>query len=142
MGVPVEQFFLFLGETDSESATSRLRADGAVYYKKLLESKLANWQQILNLLRAPTLQGVLATFTGNDYERMLRPEYETVSPEVLDAIAAVPHVVFVHEEVFFSDEERPSVQGDPDDHPGHEKYAPYGFMPPKEFFGLSCHNCG
>jgi hypothetical protein len=138
MPVPVERFFLFLGATDSESATSRLRADSTVYYKKMLQSRPKNWQQILILLRAPTLQGVLATFTGNDYERMLATGYETVSVEVLDSIAAVPHVVFVHEAVFFSDEERPSVEGDSeveggsDDDPGHDLFR---FMPPEEYFG-------
>jgi len=139
MRVPVEQFYLFLGETDSESATSRLRADGAAYHKKLLQSKLANWQQILSLLRAPTLQGVLATFTGSDYELMLSPEYETVRSALLDAIAAVPHVVFVHEAVFFSDEERPSVQGDPEGDPGHVHHhtvtSPDEYLRPEEYFG-------
>ena len=132
MRVPAEQFYLFLGATDSESATSRLRADGAIYHKKLLQSKLENWQQILNLLRAPTLQGVLATFTGSDYERMLSPEYETVGTELLDAIAAVPHVVFVHEAVFFSDEERPSDQGDLGDEPEHDAFS-YTYMVPEEY---------
>jgi hypothetical protein len=70
---PVEQFYLFLGATDSESATSRLRADGAIYHKKLLQSKPENWHQILGLLRAPTLQALLATLTVDDYERDASP---------------------------------------------------------------------
>jgi hypothetical protein len=39
---------------------------------------------------------------------------------------AVPLVVFVQEAVFFSDEERPSVEGDPDD-PGHDRYGFTGY---------------
>jgi hypothetical protein len=98
----------------------------------LLQSKPENWHQILGLLRAPTLQALLATLTVDDYERMLLPGYETVSREVLDAIAAVPHVVFVHEAVFFSDEERPSGEGDTGN---DDEYDPFGYMPPEEYFG-------
>ena len=135
MRVPVEQFYLFLGATDSESATSRFRTDGVDYHKKMLQSKPENWQKIVDLLRATSLQGVLATFTGSDYELMVSPVYERVSRELLDGLAAVPHVVFVHEAVFFSDEERPSVQDDPEYDREKDEYGTYGYMPPDEYFG-------
>lgn len=136
MRVPPEQFFLFLGATDSESATSRLRTDGRVYRKKMLQSRPANWRQILDLLRASTLQGVLATLTGTDYERILTPDYAPLSRELLDAIAAVPHIVFIHEAVFLSDNERPSVDDeDADGSEAEDEYDLYGFMSPEEYFG-------
>lgn len=132
--VPTGPFYLFLGATDTESATSRLRAEGAEFHRKLLRSGPENWRQIIHLVQAPALQGVLMALTSSDYGSLLQSRYKGVGSELLDAIAAVPHVVFVHEAVFFSEEERPSSSAQVTDDTDAE-VDPYGFMPPAHYFG-------
>lgn len=129
-----EPFYLFVGASDSESATSRLRAEGASFMRKLLRSGPSNWENIALLLEAPMLQGALVTLTGNDYERILRPEYRDVSKRLLDAVAKAPHVVLAHEAVLLREEDR--AKPEVGEAPLEDDYDdPYGFGSPEDYFG-------
>lgn len=99
-----EKQFLFVGSTtDKEGATTQLKASGGTYRKKLLASNPENWLTIAQMMRGPEVKGVLVTLTGNDYRTMRHRRYQHAAEALLDALTAVPHVVFVHESVFFDE---------------------------------------
>lgn len=138
------EYFLFVGSVDSESATTRLRASGARYYKKLLSSRPENWAAIVAMATSPHCRGALVVLRGSDYEAMCRPQYEDLARALLDALADRPHVILVHEAVFLTDEQRAAAYGssvDPtdradatpvlDDDDEHEFFG----MSREEFFG-------
>ncbi|MGJ5667838.1 hypothetical protein QLG13_08210 [Rhodococcus aetherivorans] len=95
-----EPFVLLIGNTASESATSRLRVGGLMYVRKLLYSSSKNWLTIAELLTDPDLKYVLATMGKYEYERMCDPDYRESSQLVLTGLSKVPHVVLVHEAVY------------------------------------------
>jgi hypothetical protein len=108
-------YFLFIGSVDSESATTRLRASGARYQKKLLSSNPENWTKIVAMVTSPHCRGALVVLTSSDYGAMCSPKYEDASRALLHALASRPHVVLIHEAVFLTDEQRaaadvPSVE--------------------------------
>lgn len=105
-------FFLFLGSTDSESATTRLRASGSVYRKKMLNSLPQNWRQIVDLIHSPQNQGTLVTLTSGDYGSIQSPEYRDLAKELLDGLARIPHVIFIHEAVFLTPEQRKAAESE------------------------------
>lgn len=106
MATETVDFFLFLGPTDSESATTRLRAHGAIYRKKLLRSKPDNWREIIDLVVSPHNRGTVVALGRGDYEAICTNAYEDVARELLDAFVGRPHVIFVHESVFLTDAQR------------------------------------
>ncbi|MGB3761962.1 MAG: hypothetical protein WA966_01990 [Ornithinimicrobium sp.] len=107
-----EDFFLFLGSTDSESATTRLRASGLVYRKKMLSSGPDNWRQIVELVASPHNRGTLVTLTSSDYASIQSSLYQEVATDLLDGLATIPHVIFVHEAVFLTVEQRGAAEGE------------------------------
>ncbi|MBB2925492.1 hypothetical protein [Cellulomonas cellasea] len=106
-------YFLFVGSVDTESATNHIRASGAVYHKKLLKSKPENWAVTAAMITSPRCHGTLVALTGRDYVAMRRPEYEESARALLDALADRPHVILVHEAVFFTDEQRAAGSASP-----------------------------
>lgn len=99
-------YFLFIGSVDSEAATTRLRASGARYQKKMLSSRPENWTKIVDMVTSPHCRGALVVLTSSDYGAMCSPNYEDAARALLDALASRPHVVFVHEAVFYTEEQR------------------------------------
>lgn len=99
-------YFLFIGDVDSESATTKLRSSGAFYLKKLLSSKPENWTTIVAMITSPHCRGALVVLRRIDYEAMCLPAYEEASRALLDALADRSHVVLIHEAVFLTDEQR------------------------------------
>lgn len=100
------EYFLFIGSADSESATTRLRASGARYHKKMLSSGPENWSKIVTLVSSPDCRGVLVVLRGNDYKAMIRPEYEESAWALFDALVNRPHIILVHEAIFLTEEQR------------------------------------
>ncbi len=135
------EFFLFVGSTDSEAATTRLRANGGFYRKKLLNSRPENWLDIAAMIASPQNRGTLVALTGNDYQNMCRPEYEEAAREVLDSLRGRPHLVFVHEAVFLTDEQRAASDSEQVDRATQADVTPrltdddYYGMTKEEFFG-------
>lgn len=148
---PAEPFALLIGATNTESATSRLRVGGLTYVRKLLYSNPSNWTKIIEILADPGLKYVLAAITSSDYDRMCRQEYDTVTTDLFKALAAVPHIVLVHEAVYFSEPAEPaeaeeaaslgvdSFTAAAQDAPAGRLEERYGtndlFMDPVDFFG-------
>jgi hypothetical protein len=93
-------FFLFLGDSDREGATSKLKAAGWEYKKKRLESRLENWASIFDHLQAENLSGVLAKLNNTTYELMASPEYAAVTEQLFSTLQHLPHIIFVHESFF------------------------------------------
>ncbi|MEV6281959.1 hypothetical protein [Kribbella sp. NPDC051770] len=108
------KFFLFLGSTTSESVTSKIKTEGARYEQKLLKSKPENWAKIIEFTKSPDLMGIIATFTSADYERILSPQYKGISEELIGAIGNVPHIVFIHEAIYFDHGPATGVGESPD----------------------------
>ena len=99
-------YFLFIGDADSESATTKLRSSGSTYLKKLLSSKPANWASIVSMIASPHCRGALVVLRRDDYEAICRPEYEEAAMALLDALSDCSHAILVHEAVFLTDEQR------------------------------------
>ena len=100
MQTELTPFFLFLGESDREGATSKLKAAGWEYKKKRLESRLENWESIFEYLRAENLAGVLAKLNNTTYQLMARPEYAEATGRLFSTLQHLPHIIFVHESFF------------------------------------------
>jgi len=91
--------FLFIGTSTPEAAISKLKASGVYYRQKRLDSSPENWQKIIEMLEDPALTGVVAKLTSDTYGLIVAPPYCDVAPRLLHALAAKPHVLFVHEAV-------------------------------------------
>lgn len=136
------EFFLFLGNSDSESATTRVRAGGGFYQIKRLNSGPDNWQKIVELVSSPSNQGTVATLTGNDYALMVSSSHAAVAEQLLDALADRPHVIFVHSAVYLTPEQRAQTRFDAEPEERlhvdvHRRFddEDYFGMPRDEFFG-------
>jgi hypothetical protein len=100
MQTELTPFFLFLGESDREGVTSKLKAAGWEYKKKRLESRLENWESIFEHLRAENLAGVLAKLNNSTYKLMALPEYAEATTRLFSSLQHLPHIIFVHESFF------------------------------------------
>lgn len=130
-----QDFFLFLGSTDSESATTRLRASGSVYRKKMLNSRPDNWRQIVDLIASANNRGTLVTLTSGDYETIQRTDYKDLASDLLDGLARIPHVIFVHEAVFLTAEQREAADGKQIDRAALLSITPR--FDDEDYFGMS-----
>lgn len=106
MNTDEPEYFLFIGNIDDQSATTKLRSSRVLYAKKLLSSKPENWDQIVAMIASPGCRAALVVLRHSDYEAMCQPEYEETSRALLDALATRSHMIFVHEAVFLTDEQR------------------------------------
>jgi hypothetical protein len=106
--------FLFVGSTtDKEGATTRIKASGGVYRKKLLASNPENWHAIGDMALGGSIKGVLVTLTAEDYRKLVTERYRSAADHMLSAFKSAPHVVFVHESVFFEPaDEEPTLATD------------------------------
>ena len=102
-------FFLFLGGSDHEGATSKLKAAGCEYKKKFLESRLENWESIFEYLRAENLYGVLVKLINTTYELMASLEYAEATERLFSTLQHLPHIIFVHESFFTGVSDRTSL---------------------------------
>lgn len=141
MSQDTRDYFLFVGAVDTESATTQLRASGAIYRKKLLSSRPENWREIVTMVTSPHNRGTLIVLAGSDYRSMCSSDYADVTTELLDALIGRPHVIFVHEAVFLTDEQRAAAEGEHVDRANFVDVNPrftdddYFGMPKEEFFG-------
>jgi len=92
--------FLFLSDSDSDAAKSRLAVAGIPYIKKRLESGSANWEKIVDIIDEEELIGILVKLSNTTMERILHPEYSEVHAELLTRIKNTPHIIFVHSSFF------------------------------------------
>ena len=90
-------FFLFLGEADRDGATSKLKASGVEYRKKRLESKVENWDLIIEIMGSNDLIGTLGKLTNTTFELLSRNEYSAVAAKLLERLKHTPYILFAHE---------------------------------------------
>ncbi|RDB58541.1 hypothetical protein C1879_04210 [Paraeggerthella hongkongensis] len=76
---------------------SQLKAAGITYVNKRLESRVANWEKIIDLLESENLLGVIWKASRKSYENFADPEYKDTAIKLAHTIAKKPHVAFVHE---------------------------------------------
>lgn len=104
-----EPFFLLIGSVGA-ATTSRLQARHIRYVSKVLNSGSKNWETIVALLQDPMLRGAIVRLNRHNYEQLTgvtREHYvdhlysgqARVAPELLRHLAAVPHLVLVHEHI-------------------------------------------
>jgi hypothetical protein len=109
--------FLFISESDAESAKSRLKVSGVPYVKKMLESGPNNWVKIIEIIKSDEISGVLVKLTHSTMRRMLSPEYKVVARGLLSGLESLPNIVFVHSSFFGIEAEvQPPKEGEEEDH--------------------------
>jgi len=96
-----ERKFLFLGDADGGAATGQLSIAEVFYHKKRLESGVANWRSIINLLQSEPVVGVLIKLNDGAIRRLADPDYYEVRNDLLAEISARPHLAFVHESFYY-----------------------------------------
>jgi len=106
--------FLFLSDSDRESAKSRLVAAGVPYIKKRLESRASNWETIVGIFETDPPLGVLVKLTNYTMGLLLAPNYAEVAAALLTKISQSSHIVFVHE-TFFKPDDIPEFSEEDED---------------------------
>jgi len=96
---PEKPLVLLLGGVTHEGIVSALSAAGRQYKQKYPESQVRNWHSILRYFDTFEVREVIWKLTPSTYEILARRAYEEVRECLLERIAAVPHVLFVHEDV-------------------------------------------
>ena len=94
------------------------------------------------MVTSPHCRGALVVLTSSDYGAMCSPNYEDTARALLDALASRPHVVFIHEAVFLTAEQRatadlPSVEPTDVSNPTSTVDDDYFGMSREEFFGTT-----
>jgi hypothetical protein len=101
----------------------------------MLNSRPDNWRQIVDLIASPHNQGTLVTLTSGDYRTIKSREYNDVAYDVLDGLARIPHVIFVHEAVFLTAEQREAADGEHIDRAALVDVTPR--FDDEDYFGMS-----
>lgn len=98
--------FLFLGDADGGGATGQLSIEDVFYMKKRLESGVANWRSIVQIMRTQPVVGVLLKLNDGAMLRLVDPEFAGVRDDLLGEVASRPHMAFVHESFYYPRGER------------------------------------
>jgi len=127
------KFFLFIGGTTSDAATSILKTSGIYYRQKMLQSTPENWEEITSLLKDPNLVGAVGKLTNRQFEPLLSPTYLKVGKELFASLGVVEHILFIHQALLTGED--PSEESPPD--PEDETYIDFlvqadYFSPPKD----------
>ena len=101
----------------------------------MLNSRPDNWRQIVDLIASPHNQGTLVTLTSGDYQAIQSPEYKDVASDLLDGLERIPHVIFVHEAVFLTAEQREAADGEHIDRAALVDVTPR--FDDEDYFGMS-----
>jgi hypothetical protein len=100
MSAESERFFLFIGTNwYGDAAADKVRAAGITVRRKVLYSRPGNWETILPILADPMIMGAVVKLTPSIYLRIAAPGYRESAQQLFRALAAVPHVVFVHQSI-------------------------------------------
>lgn len=95
----LEPLVLIIGTIESEGIRSTLKASGQQYKIKRLESKPENWDSINSYFEEFAISCVVMKVTGFVYSLFVHPNYEGTRNTLIEHLAQVPHVIFVHEEI-------------------------------------------
>jgi hypothetical protein len=127
-GPQTQRFFLFLGDSDREGPTSKLKATGIEYWKKRLESRIENWNSIFEYLESEDIAGALVKLSRTTYQLMAQPTYREAVAKLFSLLHRIPHIVFVHESFFTGVSNKvPAPDADEEDQYWYSSY----FEPPE-----------
>ena len=118
-------------------AIERLKATGADYRSKRLESKPENWDTIINLIGDGDADAVLMLLNRAAYEALASPTYSNVGTRLLKRVREVAHIVFVHEALFTGadsvrESDRPSGDDDWQIEDYEDSWYRERFIPPDD----------
>ncbi|GAB3546889.1 hypothetical protein J2S53_003136 [Actinopolyspora lacussalsi] len=94
-----EQFFLFIGSTETPEATSKLKTVGTRYKRKRLDSGPDNWDKINLLLESPFLKGAIIKLSARTWEMFTSEMHAKQIARLLGNLEHTPHVVFAHDSI-------------------------------------------
>lgn len=91
------EFFLFLGASDTDIALAKVRIAGLRHRKTLLASPPEDWDSVIDTLAHPSLKGVIAAFTADEYQLIAEPANHERAKRLLESMSHIPHIVLVRE---------------------------------------------
>ncbi|MFP7834668.1 hypothetical protein [Marisediminicola sp. LYQ134] len=104
-----ESRYVVLIGADSDATISRLRARRVRYVIKRLNSRPSNWESAARLIEADGALAVIVKLNRHNLEQMtavggwtsreLYAAHSDVAPRLLRAIASIPHLVMLHEDI-------------------------------------------
>ena len=104
---------LFLGKADTEGVTIRLKAVGALYKRKMLESRVENWEKIIAIFHEFNVSSVIVKLTATTFRVLCEERYSEVREKLLTLIASKPNLFLGHESLLVGvdeyEEDRKSV---------------------------------
>lgn len=127
MPTKAKPFFL-ISDVDTETTKSRLAIAGIPYTKRRLESGPDNWKSIAEQLEQEPVAGVLVKLSSRSMSRLMLEEYRDAQEYLFRAIAAKPHVIFVHSSFIGLNLSGSSGFDDEDD----PWFGPQGYFAPLE----------
>jgi len=104
----------------SAGILNTIKASEGQYKVKMLESSTENWESIIAGMNDFNIRCVVVKLSSIAYKLIADPTYQTVSDDLFDQIAQLPHIIFVHQQLLDSQVE--------DDDPKDSLYPP----PPSE----------
>jgi len=99
---------ILLGNVGHEGIVSKLQATDRQYKSKFLESKVENWESIINYFDDFIVEAVLIKLTPQAISLMATKEYDEVRGKLFKKIGKVSNILFVYEDILsgqFNEEE-------------------------------------
>lgn len=92
-----EKLVLFLGTADREGVTARLQAKGTKYKRKMLESSIENWKEIISLFDENEISSVVVKLTKTTFSILCSQSHAEVADILLQKISQKPNIFLAHE---------------------------------------------
>ena len=92
---------LLIGNVDREGVLSTISQSGRWYKRKILHSKPSNWESVIDVLTQSTVSAALVQLTPLTYDYLTNDSYAAVGDLLFKHLAEVPHVVFIHDDLYY-----------------------------------------
>ena len=104
---------LLLGSVGHEGIVSKLQAAERQYKSKFLESKVKNWESILEYFEDYVVEAVLVKLTPHVISLMASNEYKDVRIKLLKKIGEASNILFVYEDLLSGQFEKGTWRNQP-----------------------------
>ena len=104
---------LLLGSIGHEGVVSKLKAAERQYKSKFLESKVKNWESILEYFEDYVVEAVLVKLTPHVISLMASNEYKDVRVKLLKKIGEASNILFVYEDLLSGQFEKGTWRNQP-----------------------------